>query len=139
MLFRSGIDVSLLAWALSSVVEEVRHHLGSVMTVVTLRRIHHRQSRERPTLNVFRVLDDGRVAVAASDAEGAGGAPASVVNDVAGWLAAFLDVAESVGGTAQALPLRQVTKMMESELEAIDFYDAVAAVHADIKARSSAS
>src|SRR6202008_1726182 len=46
-------DPALLAWAVSFVVEQVRHHLGAVMAVALLRRGHRALLREHPALRGF--------------------------------------------------------------------------------------
>ena len=114
------VDPSLLAWALSFVSEQVRHHLGAVMAVALLRRTHKALAREQPVLRSFRVAEDGRVQV-----EGAPGPlPPAVVAAVAGWTAAFINAAAELVERVRALRLRTVTRMMEAELERVGFYAA---------------
>lgn len=113
-----AVDASLLAWACSFVAEQVRNLLGSVMTVALLRRTHRRLLKESDVLRVFRISEDGRVV-----AEGPGLGPAAV-KAVAAWIAAFLGEAAQMGEKAAAIRVRQVTRLMESDLEAIGFYAA---------------
>jgi hypothetical protein len=115
-----AVDPSLLAWALSFVSEQVRHHLGAVMTVALLRRTHRSLGREQPLLRSFRVAEDGRV-----QAEGAAGSlPAGAVIAVAAWTAAFVNAAAELVERVRGLRLRTVTRMMEAELERVGFYGA---------------
>jgi len=115
-----GVDPSLLAWALSFVAEQVRHHLGAVMAVALLRRTHKSLLREYPVLGAFRVAEDGRVQFETP----AGDVPATVVGAVAGWTAAFIAAAAELVERVRALKLRTITRMMESELERVGFYAA---------------
>lgn len=114
-----SVDASLLAWACSFVAEQVRNRLGSVMTVALLRRTHRRLLKQNELLRAFRIAEDGRVV-----AEGGGLAPAAVAC-VAAWVAAFLAESAQIAEKAAAIRVRQVTRMMESELEAVGFYAAL--------------
>jgi CheY-like chemotaxis protein len=113
------VDAALLAWACSFVAEQVRNLLGSVMTVTLLRRTHRRLLKERDVLRVFRVAEDGRVV-----AEGPGLGPAAV-GAVADWIVSFLAESAQLAEKAAGIRVRQVTRMMESDLDAIGFYAAV--------------
>jgi hypothetical protein len=115
-----SVDPSLLAWALSFVSEQVRHHLGAVMTVALLRRTHKALLREQPLLRAFKVAEDGRVQVDGS------GSPldAGAVIAVAAWTAAFIAAAAELVEPVRKLRLRTVTRMMEAELERVGFYGA---------------
>jgi len=114
------VDPSLLAWALSFVVEQVRHHLGAVMAVALLRRTHRALLRAQPALRGFRVAEDGRVL-----AEGTAEAdPAGLVPAVAAWTMSFIDAAAELVERVRALKLRSITRMMEAELERAGFYAA---------------
>jgi hypothetical protein len=119
-----GVDPSLLAWAISFVAEQVRDHLGAVMTLAMLRGSMRRASRNRPALRSFRVAEDGRVVPATSEAA----LPAAAVEAVAAWTADLLSSAGEVVERAGAIRLRQATRMMEAELERIGFYAAFDAV-----------
>lgn len=119
-----GVDPSLLAWAISFVAEQVRDHLGAVMTLALLRGSMRRASRSRPALRSLRVTEDGRVVPATSDAA----LPAAAVEAVAAWTADLLSSAGEVVEHAGAIRLRQATRMMEAELERIGFYAAFDAV-----------
>lgn len=114
------VDPSLLAWALSFVSEQVRHHLGAVMAVALLRRTHRALSRDQPVLRGFRVAEDGRVQV---DRE-AGPLPPAAVVAVAAWTVSFINAAAELVERVRALRLRTVTRMMEAELERVGFYGA---------------
>jgi CheY-like chemotaxis protein len=116
------VDASLLAWACSFVAEQVRNLLGSVMTVALLRRTHRRLLKENEVLRVFRISEDGRVV-----AEGPGLGPAAV-KAVAAWIGAFLSESSQIAEKAGSIRVRQVTKLMEPDLEAIGFYAALEAV-----------
>jgi CheY-like chemotaxis protein len=114
------VDPSLLAWALSFVSEQVRHHLGAVMAVALLRRTHRALARDQPLLRSFRVAEDGRVQL---DGE-AGPLPPAVVGAVAAWTASFIGAAAELVERVRALRLRTITRMMEAELERVGFYAA---------------
>jgi hypothetical protein len=113
------VDAALLAWACSFVAEQVRNLLGSVMTVTLLRRTHRRLLKERDVLRVFRIAEDGRVV-----AEGPGLGPAAVTA-VAAWIVSFLAESAQIAEKAAAIRVRQVTRLMESDLDAIGFYAAL--------------
>jgi DNA-binding response OmpR family regulator len=115
-----AVDPSLLAWALSFVSEQVRHHLGAVMTVALLRRTHKSLWREQPLLRSFRVAEDGRVQVEG----GAEALPPAAVLAVAAWTSSFIDAAAELVERVRGLRLRTVTRMMEAELERVGFYGA---------------
>jgi hypothetical protein len=115
-----GVDPSLLAWALSFVSEQVRHHLGAVMAVALLRRTHRALARDQPVLRAFRVAEDGRVQV---DGE-PGPLPAAVVGALAAWTASFINAAAELVERVRSLRLRTVTRMMEAELDRVGFYGA---------------
>ena len=119
-----GVDPSLLAWALSFVAEQVRDHLGAVMTVALLRASYRRVASRRPAVRSFRVAEDGRVIPSAAEAL----LPPAAVEAVAAWTADFLSSAGELVDRAGAIRLRQVTRMMEAELEKIGFYAAFDAV-----------
>jgi len=119
-----GVDPSLLAWAISFVAEQVRDHLGAVMTLAQLRGSLRRAARSRPALRAFRVAEDGRVVPATSEAS----LSAPAVEAVAAWTADFLSSAGEIVDRAGAIRLRQATRMMEAELERIGFYAAFDAV-----------
>ena len=119
-----GVDPSLLAWALSFVAEQVRDHLGAVMTLALLRASFKRVASRRPAVRSFRVAEDGRVVAAETEAL----LPPAAVEAVAAWTADFLSAAGEVVDTAGAIRLRQATRMMEAELEKVGFYAAFDAV-----------
>ena len=122
-----GVDPSLLAWAVSFVAEQVRDHLGAVMTLALVRSSFKRVQARRPAIRSFRVADDGRIVPA-----GAAGSPALLpaasVEAVADWTADFLASAGEVVDKAGAIRLRQATRMMEAELEKVGFYAAFDAI-----------
>lgn len=119
-----GVDPSLLAWALSFVAEQVRDHLGAVMTLALLRASFKRVASRRPAVRSFRVAEDGRVVPAEAEEL----LPPAAVEAVAAWTADFLSAAGEVVDTAGAIRLRQATRMMEAELEKVGFYAAFDAV-----------
>jgi CheY-like chemotaxis protein len=116
------VEASLLAWALSFVAEQARHHLGAVMTVALLRQTHRTAVRDQPVLRSFRVSEDGRVT---PDREGAARLPAGVVPAVAAWTAAFLRAAAEIVAKVGNVRVRAVTHMLEGELEKCGFYAAL--------------
>jgi CheY-like chemotaxis protein len=117
-----SVDASLLAWAVSFVAEQARHHLGAVMTVALLRKTHRASSKDHPALRTFRVSEDGRVA---PDREAAPQMPAQGVAAVAGWTAAFLRAASEIVAKVGNVRVRAVTHMLEGELERCGFYAAL--------------
>lgn len=121
-----GVDPSLLAWALSFVAEQVRDHLGAVMTVALLRASFKRVATRRPAVRSFRVAEDGRVIPSSLEAL----LPPAAVEAVAAWTADFLSSAGEVVDRAGGIRLRQATRMMEAELEKVGFYAAFDAVAA---------
>jgi CheY-like chemotaxis protein len=116
------VEASLLAWALSFVAEQARHHLGAVMTVALLRQTHRAAAKDQPMLRSFRVSEDGRVV---PDREGAARLPAGVVPAVAGWTAAFLRAAAEIVAKVGNVRVRAVTHMLEGELDKCGFYAAL--------------
>jgi len=118
------VEPSLLAWAISFVAEQVRDHLGAVMTVALLRASHRRLAPGRQALRSFRVAEDGRVVPAAPESS----VPLAAVEAVAAWTADFLSAAGEIVDRAGGIRLRQVTRMMEAELEKIGFYAAFDAI-----------
>jgi len=119
-----GVDPSLLAWAISFVAEQVRDHLGAVMTLALLRGSYRRTARGRPALRAFRVAEDGRVVPATPEEP----LPPAAVEAVAAWTADLLSSAGEIVDRAGGIRLRQATRMMEGELERIGFYAAFDAV-----------
>lgn len=119
-----GVDPSLLAWAISFVAEQVRDHLGAVMTVALLRGSYRRTARGRQAIRAFRVAEDGRVVPATPDES----LPPAAVEAVAAWTADLLSSAGEIVDRAGVIRLRQATRMMEAELERIGFYAAFDAV-----------
>ena len=116
------VDASLLAWAMSFVAEQARHHLGAVMTVALLRKTHRAQAKDRPVLRSFRVGEDGRIAV---DREAPARLRQEAVPAVAGWAAAFLRSAAEIVAKVGNVRVRAVTHMLEGELERCGFYAAL--------------
>jgi hypothetical protein len=118
----SSVDPSLLAWAVSFVADQVRRPLGSVMVAALLRRTHRATAASHPALRRFRVAEEGRVAPdpaqpASSDVE--------LVSAAAAWTAGFLGAAGEIVEKARGVPVRKVTRMLESELERCGYYAAL--------------
>jgi CheY-like chemotaxis protein len=113
-----AVDASLLAWAVSFVAEQARHHLGAVMTVALLRRTHRAVHKERAVLRSFKVGEDGRVAPAPD----APPVTAEGVRAVALWLSAFLQAASEIVAKVANLRVRAVTHLLEGDLERCGFY-----------------
>jgi CheY-like chemotaxis protein len=116
------VDPSLLAWAVSFVADQVRRPLGSVMVAALLRRTHRATAAAHPALRRFRVAEEGRVAPdlaqpASSDVE--------IVSAAAAWTADFLAAAGEIVEKARGVPVRKVTRMLESELERCGYYAAL--------------
>lgn len=112
------VEASLLAWAVSFVAEQARHHLGAVMTVALLRRTHRALSKDRAVLRSFKVQEDGRVA----SVPDAPPVTADGVRAVAHWLSAFLRAAAEIVAKVANLRVRTVTHLLEGELERCGFY-----------------
>jgi len=121
-----GVDPSLLAWAVSFVAEQVRDHLGAVMTLALLRASYKRVQTRRPAVRSFRVAEDGRIVPAGAGTETL--LPPAAVEAVAAWTADFLASAGEVVDKAGGIRLRQATRMMEAELEKVGFYAAFDAI-----------
>ena len=121
------VDASLLAWTASFIGEQVREHLGSVMTVALLRRTHKASARTWDVLRSFRVGEDGRVALESGVAPSPDAVPA-----VAAWSALFLKEATGIVARVAGIRIRHVTRMMESDLERCGFYAAFDAAMEDI-------
>jgi CheY-like chemotaxis protein len=117
---------SLLAWALSFIVEAARTYLGAVTAVALLRRTHKRLSVDHVVLRHFHAGESGRVAPElAVVPPGA----RELVDGVALWTAAFLGEAGVKVERAGGVSLRRVTRMIEGELERIGFYAAFEAAY----------
>jgi hypothetical protein len=120
---------SLMAWALSFIVEAARGYLGGVTAVALLRRTHKRLSAEHPVLRPFQAGENGRVT---SELQGPADAR-ELVEATALWAAAFLAETglkvEKTGG----LSMRRVTRMIEGELEGAGFYSAFDAAYGRLK------
>jgi CheY-like chemotaxis protein len=119
---RGAVDASLLAWAVSFVAEQARHHLGAVMTVALLRKSHRAALKERPVLRAFRVSEDGRVS---PDRDAEPQLSADAVPAVAAWTTAFLRSAAEIVAKVGNVRVRAVTHMLEGELEKCGFYAAL--------------
>lgn len=123
---------SLMAWALSFIVEAARGHLGGVTAVVLLRRTHKRLAAEHSLLLLFQAGENGRVTSEATVAA----ETRELVEEVALWAAAFLAESglkvEKTGG----LSMRRVTRMIEGELELAGFYAAFEAAYGRLKGAS---
>jgi CheY-like chemotaxis protein len=113
-----AVAASLLAWAVSFVAEQARHHLGAVMTVALLRRTHRAVQKDRPVLRAFKVGEDGRVAPA-PEAPPLG---PDGVRAVAQWLSSFLRASSEIVAKVANLRVRAVTHLLEGELERCGFY-----------------
>jgi hypothetical protein len=125
-------DPSLLAWTASFIGEQVRDSLGSVMTVALLRRTHRRKQRDWGVLRGFRVGEDGRVGP-----EGGAFSPTpEAVPAVAAWTALFLKEAAQLVGKVAGIRVRQVTRMMEGELERCGFYAAFDAAAEELEGKA---
>lgn len=125
-------DPSLLAWTASFVGEQVRDHLGSVMTVALLRRTHRTRLRDWEVLRGFRVGEDGRVVP-----EGGAFSPTpEAVPAIAAWTALFLKEAAQLVGKVAGIRVRQVTRMMEGELERCGFFAAFDAATEELEGQS---
>jgi CheY-like chemotaxis protein len=117
-----GVEASLLAWAVSFVAEQARHHLGAVMTVALLRQTYRAGLKDRPVLRALRVGEDGRVA---PESDGKSLLPTEAVAAVAAWTAAFLREAAEIVAKVGNVRVRAVTHMLEGELEKCGFYAAL--------------
>jgi CheY-like chemotaxis protein len=117
-----SVDPSLLAWAVSFVADQVRRLLGGVMVAALLRRTHRTAAASHPILRCFRIAEEGRVA---AESEAGSPLPAELVGASAAWTADFLSAAGEIVEKARGVPVRKVTRMLESELERCGYYAAV--------------
>jgi hypothetical protein len=124
----SGVDGTLLSWALHFVVEQAWADLGTAVTANLLGRTQSALRHTWPHLAHFRIGDKAQVtfdlshgATLASDA----------VEAVAGWLAAFLYLARRVAPDLAQIDVQKSTLLMASALERVGFYAAFASATAD--------
>jgi len=124
---------SLMAWALSFIVEAARTHLGGVTAVAFLRRSQRRLAGDHPVLGTFRAGENGRVV-----AETGGSLPEArvLVESAALWAASFLAEAGVKVEKAGGLSMHRVTRMIEGELERAGFYAAFEAAYGRVKGTS---
>jgi CheY-like chemotaxis protein len=124
----SGVDGTLLSWAMHFVVEQAWADLGTTVTANLLGRTQSALRHTWPHLAHFRIGDKAQVtfdlshgATLASDA----------VQAVAGWLAAFLYLARRVAPDLTQIEVQKSTLLMASALERVGFYAAFASATAD--------
>jgi hypothetical protein len=118
MIEPDSADPAALACALSFVAEQARIHIGSVMVAALLKSTRRAALGEHPVLQHFTVAQEGRV----------DGSPAALTNResvgaMAAWTSAFLNASKSVLESAHTVPVRQVTYMLEEELDRCHFYE----------------
>ena len=123
----SGVDGTLLSWALHFVVEQAWADLGTTVTANLLGRTQSALGRKWPHLAHFRIGDKAQVtfdlshgATLASDA----------VEAVASWLAAFLYLARRVAPEIARIDVHESTLLMATALEHVGFYEAFGAAAA---------
>jgi len=126
-----GVDLPLLAWALSFLAEQALAHLGVAPTVTLLKRTRRRLSAQKPVLLHFQVADNGRVTPETPSPERL---PPEAVATVAEWAVAFLGEAAAAVPRMRGLRVRSVTRMIERDLEKAGFYAAFDAAAAGIAA-----
>ncbi len=118
---RDGVDASLLCWAAHFIVEQAWGHLGTTASRELLRRSQQDLLGSRPTLALFRVGDDARVAT--SIPPGAR-LPGEAVRDLAAWMVAFRAAAHAVAPEIEATSIRGCTALMADALREVGFYSA---------------
>ena len=117
----SGVEASLLAWALSFISEQAESHLGTATTVALLRRTQRDLRPRHPPLQHFHVAENGRVV---SDLPARCELLPEAVASMAAWARSFLGLAGTKAEALARLPIRQVTKMIEDPLQKAGFFEA---------------
>ncbi len=117
----SGVEASLLAWALSFISEQAQSHLGTATTVALLRRTHRDLRPRHPPLQHFHVAENGRVV---SDLPARCELLPEAVASMAAWAKSFLSLAGTKAEGLARLPIRHVTKMIEEPLQKAGFFEA---------------
>lgn len=117
----SGVDATLLAWAMHFIVEPAWTHLGTVISASLLRRTLDRLGGRHDVLRHFSVTDDARVHV---DLTRGPHLPELAVPAVAAWAAAFLAEGQRVVSDVGDIEVKKATLLMSAPLEKIGFYDA---------------
>ncbi len=117
----TGVEASLLAWALSFISEQAQSRLGMATTVALLRRTQRDLRPRHPPLQHFHVAENGRVV---SDLPARCELLPDAVASMAAWAEGFLVLAGTKAEELAKLPVRHVTKMIEEPLQKSGFYDA---------------
>lgn len=123
----SGVDGTLLSWALHFVVEQAWAELGTTITANLLGRTQRALAFRWPHLSHFRVGDKAQVTFDLS--RGPTLVP-DALQAVTEWLAAFLRLARELAPGLAGLDVRQSTILMAGALDGIGFYAALAAAEA---------
>jgi hypothetical protein len=126
-----GIDGSLLGWALHFVVEWAWAYLGTESTRHLLLATQAELLTKHPSLNLFRVHGDARVAV---DLSGGGRLPREAVTAVATWVQAFRGRVHRMVPDAKVISVREMTRLMAGPFEDVGLYAACDAIEAKRRA-----
>ena len=123
----SGVDGTLLSWALHFVVEQAWADLGTTVTANLLGRTQSALRRKWPHLSHFRIGDKAQVTF---DLSHGPTLASDAVDAIANWLAAFLYLARRVTPDTAKIDVRQSTLLMATALEQIGFYEAFSSASA---------
>jgi hypothetical protein len=119
---RSGVDSSLLGWAVHFIVERVWSALGTERTAILLRKTRQELREAHPILGRFKL--DASAQVAFELAAGSSKLQPDAVRAVAAWMAAFLAAARQEKGELRQASVREVTRLMADALQEAGFYSA---------------
>ena len=114
-------DPPALACALSFVAEQVRLQIGNVMVAALLRSTLRTEIARHPVLRHFTVAQDGNI-TPLPDAPSSAISSGAAVGAVAAWTTAFLQASGGIVEKADAVPVRDATRLLEEELERCHFY-----------------
>jgi hypothetical protein len=123
----SGVDGTLLSWALHFVVEQAWADLGTTVTANLLGRTQSALRRKWPHLSHFRIGDKAQVTF---DLSHGPTLASDAVDAIANWLAAFLYLARRVTPDTATIDVRQSTLLMATALEQVGFYEAFSSASA---------
>ena len=117
----SGVDGSLLGWAVHFLVEQAWPYLDTQAARGLLLRTHAELLPFRPALAMFSVEEDAHVHV---DLSFGARLPREAVAAVAVWMAAFIEATRASVPELGEIDVRKATHLMADALEAAGFYDA---------------
>jgi CheY-like chemotaxis protein len=115
------VDATLLGWAIHFVVEGAWGHLGTAVTCGLLKRTLQETMDRYPSVGAFAVAENAHVQVNLGHGLRL---PASAVEGVANWMAAFLQSARRIAHEVGLVEVRAITKLVGAALEQVGFYEA---------------